>query len=366
MWPPPDAARQIFIETGDSGINDSRRTVLLRNTTLKGLTCPPPLAYIPATTKPARGKRAATGIRENSMLDKRLLLLAAPLALVACGDKSSAPSGQVVATVNGEEITTTDLDSELNGATAPTPEGQKQLQRMALENIINRTILAQAAEKEGLAKGPEFAVIERKAKQAALVELLQRNLGKSLPQPSNEEVDNFVAENPSLFSNRKVFVVDQIVVPQVNQQLLKALEPVKTLAEAQAVLQKFNVQGNQTVGVIDSLTIPPQAATQIGNLPPDEVFIIPANGAIRINHVRSSQVDPISGDQAKQIAKEMLTRQRGQTAMQTTLGDKIKAGRANVKYNDAFAPPKGAAAGAAPAGAAPAGAATPASDASAN
>lgn len=295
------------------------------------------------------------------MLDKRLLLLAAPLALVACGDKSEAPTGQVVATVNGEEITTTDLDSELNGATAPNPEGQKQLQRMALENIINRTILAQAAEAEGLAKGPEFAVIERKARQAALVELLQRNLGKSLPQPGNEEVDNFVMENPSLFANRKIFVVDQIVVPQVNQQIIKALEPVKTLAEAQAVLKQFNIDGNETVGVIDSLTIPPQAAAQIAALPPEEVFIIPANGAIRINHVRSSQTDPISGEQAKQIAKEMLTRQRGQSAMQTSLGEKIKAGRANVKYNDAFAPPKDAAGGAAPAGAAPAGAgATPA------
>lgn len=295
------------------------------------------------------------------MLDKRFLLLAAPLALAACGDKASAPTGQVVATVGGEEITTTDLDSELAGATAPTPEGQKNLQRMALENIINRTILAQAAEEEGLAKGPEFAVIERKARQAALVELLQRNLAKSLPQPSAEEVDNFIVENPSMFANRKVYVVDQIVVPQANQEILKALQPVKTMAEAEAVLAKFNVKGNKTVGVIDSLTIPPQAAQQIGALPPNEVFIIPANGALRINQIRSSQVDPISGDQAKSIAKELLVRQRAQTAMQTSLGDKIKAGRANVKYNDAFAPPKAPAGGAAraPAQAAPAGA-TPA------
>ena len=291
------------------------------------------------------------------MLDKRFLLLAAPLALAACGNKSSAPTGQVVATVGGEEITTTDLNSELNGATAPTPEGQKNLQRMALENIINRTILAQAAEAEGLAKGPEFAVIERKARQVALVELLQRDLSKSLPQPSAAEVDNFIVENPSMFASRKVFVVDQIVVPQASQELLKALQPVKTMAEAQAVLAKYTIKGNNTVGVIDSLTVPPQAAQQIGALPPDEVFIIPANGALRINKVRSSQVDPITGDQAKLIAKELLTRQRGQAALQSSLGDKVKAGRANVKYNEAFAPPKAPAnapAGAAPAGAAPA------------
>lgn len=290
------------------------------------------------------------------MLDKRFLLIAAPLALAACGTNEAAPTGQVVANVNGEEITTTDLDAELNGATAPTPEAQKNLQRMALENIINRTLLAQAAETEGLAKGPEYAVIERKAKQAALVELLQRNLGKSIPQPGSEEINDFVAENPSMFANRRVFVVDQIIVPQATQDLAKALQPVKTMAEAQAVLQQRNIQSNNTVGVIDALTIPPQAAQQIAALPPGEVFIIPSGQGIRINNVRSSQVDPITGEQAKNIAKELLTRQRTQTAMQSSLAERIKAGRAKVKYNDAFAPPKapaGVPAGA-PAGAGPA------------
>ena len=296
------------------------------------------------------------------MLDKRLFLIAAPLALAACGSSDAAPTGQVIANVNGEEITTTDLDSELNGATAPTPEGQKNLQRMALENIINRTILAQAAEAEGFAKGPEYAVIERKAKQAALVELLQRSLGKTIPQPGSEEIENFVAENPSLFANRRVFVVDQIIVPQANPELVKALQPVKTLAEAQAVLKQRNIQSNNTVGVIDALTIPPQAAAQIAALPADEVFIIPSGPGLRINHVRSSQVDPITGEQAKNIAKELLTRQRTQTAMQSSLAERIKAGRAKVKYNDAFAPPKaptGARAGT-PAGTASAAAPAPA------
>lgn len=278
------------------------------------------------------------------MLDKRLLLFVAPLALAACGDKDSAPTGQVVATVNGEEITTTDLDAELAGATAPNPEAQKNLQRMALENIINRTILAQAAEKEGVLKGPELAVTERKARQMALIEMMQRKLGGSLPKPSAEEVENYINENPYQFANRRIYVVDQIVVPQANQQLLQALQPVKTMAQATEVLNKFNIKGNNTVGVIDSLTVPGPAAQQLGSLPADEVFIIPANGSLRINKIRSSQVDPLSGDQAKAIATELLSRQRAQNSVQTSLGEKVKAGRANVKYNASFEPPKAPAA----------------------
>lgn len=291
------------------------------------------------------------------MLDKRFLAIAVPLVLAACGGKDSAPTGQVVANVGGEEITTTDLNSELNGATAPTAEAQKNLERMALENIVNRTILAQSAEEEGLAKGPEYAVMERKAKQAALVELLQRKVSGTLPKPSAEEVQNFIRENPSMFANRRVFVVDQIIVGQGDRELLQALQPVKTLAQAQAVLQQRNIKFNNTVGVIDSLTIPPQAAAQIAALPPEEVFIIPSPAGVRINHVRSSQVDPLKGEQATTVAAELLTRQRAQTAMQGALAERIKAARAEVTYNPAFAPPKPPAAGKA----APAPAAAPAS-----
>lgn len=273
------------------------------------------------------------------MINKRFLLIAAPLALVACGDNASEPTGQVLATVNGEEITATDVDAELAGATAPTPEAQKELQRRALDNIINRTILAQAAVEDGLDKGPEAAVLERKAKQAALVQLLQRKTSESLPKPAADEIDAFVSDNPDMFSQRKIYVVDQIIVPQATPELARALQPVQSMDEAMDVLTKRGVKPNKTVGVIDSMQMPPAAAKQIAALPPSEVFIIPANGALRINHVRSSQTDPISGDQARRVASEMLSGQRMQEGMQQSLAQRIQEGRKNVKYNEAFAPP---------------------------
>ena len=282
------------------------------------------------------------------MLDKRFLLIAAPLALAACG-KSGQPEGQVVATVGGQEITTTDLEAELNGAAAQTPEQQKMLQRAALDNIINRKIVAQAAAAEGLDKGPKAAVLMEKAKEMALIELYNQKMRTGIPAPSDEEVRSYIDSNPAQFAQHRVFVVDQLVVPRATAELAKALEPVKTLEQAQQVLAARKVPSNQTVGVIDALTIPPEAAKQIAALPADEVFIIPANGGMRINHVRSSQVTPITDQQALQIGREILGRTRIEGQMRNELGKKIEQGRATVKYNAAFAPPK------APAGASTAG-----------
>ncbi len=288
---------------------------------------------------------------------KSLVLLPLTLVLAACGS-NSAPKGQVLATVDGEEITATDLRLELGGASAPTPDQQKALEKMALQNIVNRTLLAKAAAAEGLDKGPEFAVAERRAKQAVLIELLNAKTRKGVPAPSAEEVRTFVTNNPVMFADRRTFVVDQIVVPQVDQQLAKALQPVTSLEQARAVLAQRKIRSSTTTGVIDALTIPPEAARQIAGLPPGEVFIIPSQGGLRINQVRSVQVNPIPDDQAQAIAREMLMRQRIEGQLRNRAETVIKAGAAKVKYNPEFAPPAtpagpGAAPGANP-GAAPA------------
>ena len=292
-------------------------------------------------------------------MKKSYFLVGLPLALAvaACGSKSSAPTGQVLATVGGEEITATDLDAELNGATASTPEQQKQIQRMALENLVNRTILAQSAKADGLDKGPQAAVLERKAKQAVLIEALKAKLRKDIPPPSEEEVDNFVTGNPALFADHRNYLVDQIVVPRIDKALVTAMEPVKTLDEAVTLLKSRNLPYTTTTGVIDTLTIGPAPAKQLAALPPGEVFIVPANGGMRINQIKSSQVSPIAPDQAKSIAREMLVRERVQGQLNAEAERRIKAGRAEVKYNPEFAPPAtttGAGAGAGAGAAAPA------------
>lgn len=272
------------------------------------------------------------------MIDKRYLLLAAPFALFACGEKS-APTGQVVATVNGEEITIADLNAELNGVSAPTPEAQKNLQRAALDGIVNRTLIAQAAAEQGLDKGPEYAVLERKAKQAALVEMMQRKLMASAPKPAKDEVESFINNNAARFADRHMYVVDQLIVPQANQEVLRALGPVKSMGEAETVLRQRGLTANRTVGVIDSLTLPPAAAQQIGNLPAGEVFIVPSGPGLRINQIRSSQLVPLQGPQANAVAQDLLARERSQTTVESTFGKTIRDGKAKVKYNPAFAPP---------------------------
>ena len=75
------------------------------------------------------------------------------LALLAACEKKA--TGQVAAVVNGEEITLQEINTELE-ALSPSQQDakdKKKLQQAALQRIVERRLLAQAARDDGLDEG---------------------------------------------------------------------------------------------------------------------------------------------------------------------------------------------------------------------
>src|SRR3982750_3449756 len=95
---------------------------------------------------------------------------AAALALLtACSDKAKAPTGQVVATVNGEDITVHELNGELQTLRVPPDAPKKQVEQVALQRVVERKMLADVAKKRGLDKNPQFLLAERRVDEGLLV-----------------------------------------------------------------------------------------------------------------------------------------------------------------------------------------------------
>jgi EpsD family peptidyl-prolyl cis-trans isomerase len=279
------------------------------------------------------------------------IILAPSLALLAACGSDDAPTGQVLATVNGEEITSSELNSEMGGIRARNPAEQRELQRAALQNIVNRTLLAQAAAEQGADDGPAAAIAKRRATQLAQINLYEEQLRRGVPNVSREEADQFIADNPALFAQRRILLVDQIIVPNPPEALLRALEPLDTLAQVQAELGRYNLPTRATFGVIDAVTMDPGAVRQIVALPADAVFILPAQGTIRINRIRENHIQPITGQDAVNIATELLRNQRIQRQVSEAVTRVLREGQTNVRYNADYQPrpapgaaPKGSAA----------------------
>src|SRR4051794_39074115 len=96
------------------------------------------------------------------------VVVALALALLASGCQKKA-SGQTVAVVNNEEITASDLNAELTSENASPTGTTQQVRNQALENLIDRRLLAQQARSQGVDKSPEFVNQQRRATEDLLI-----------------------------------------------------------------------------------------------------------------------------------------------------------------------------------------------------
>ena len=282
-----------------------------------------------------------------------LVVGTACIALAACGGSDKEPTGQVVATVFGEEITAIDLRNEMGNFRAPDAATRKAAERAALEQIVQRKLLAHAAEEAKIDKSPEYAQQKIRADEAFLVRFWQDRVAKSVPPPSKDEIARFISTNPDLYAQRKVFTLDQIRTPMVRDPgLIEELKPLKSLPEIAALLTTRGLRYQEGTAQLDTLAVPPEVVAQILKLPPGEVFVVPQGNVMTINHIRATQVVPVPPEVTNQHATQYLLAQRTRQAVQRELGAALAAVRKEedaVKYAKAYQPAPAPKAAAAPA-----------------
>ena len=287
-----------------------------------------------------------------------MLLASAAIGLAACGNSGSdsIPEGQTVARVDNSDVTIHELNAELSGAQLPTGAARKPYEQAALQRIIDRRILADLAREKKLDDSPDFVLLKQRAEEQVLVELLQKSIATSAKKPTIQEAKSFITANPTLFANRKVMTVDQILFPMPkDNKKLQELAPLKTLTEVEKWLIDNDIQYRRQPTQLDTLQVPPEMASKIVSLPAGEVFVVPANGAVSANVITDSKSQPVSGDEATNVAMRMLGNKAIQAEAAKELEAEVKKRRDAVTYQAGFAPPKAPGAPAAkPAAAVPA------------
>ena len=240
------------------------------------------------------------------------------LALAACGKEEKAPTGQVVATVDGTEITASELNSEINllpnrGGDAP----KKLVESVALARIIERKMLAEEATKLKLDKNPQFLLAKERTEEGLLVQALQADIQSKVTATPRETAQKYVAENPQIFGDRKIFTIDQIqfLRPANIDQL--PLKDAKTMGDVEKVLIDANIEYRRAPQQLDSLTVNPKLTAEIVRLSTasSEPFMFadqPAGAPapiIYVNSVTATQTKPFTGEKAISYAQNILQRQ---------------------------------------------------------
>ena len=258
----------------------------------------------------------------------------ASLSLAGCGKEAT---GQVAAVVNGEEITLQEINAELGNT--PIPEGvdKKVVQQAALQKIVERRLLAQAAREDGLDKTPDYLLRERQLRDALLVQLMGQRAERALKVPDQQEIDKFIGDNPLMFAERKILTVDRIqfALPEKVDQL-KALENDHSMDAVAARLQQMGIQFRRDTPQVDAASLGQQRMAQIRALPAGEPFVVPENGVVTVGVIVGERPEPVSASDARPLAVQALRKQK----LTETVQQRLKQGRAAAKidYQEGFAP----------------------------
>jgi EpsD family peptidyl-prolyl cis-trans isomerase len=262
-----------------------------------------------------------------------ILPFAALVLLASCSGK---PTGQVVAKVAGEEITTADLRMETaqmpGGADSPTAQQQ------ALETLIARKLMVREADKRKLDISPEGQAASNRARELALIDLLRSKLvSQQTGDSSDAAVNKYIVAHPSQFAERKLLTADQLAVASTDASLGPKLQALGDIAAIKAYLTQNNLQFAQSAAVVDTAQLSPEAAAKIDALQINQIYAVPpGGGTVRVMRIISTQNAPLTGNDARNVALQLMEASRAQAAF-GTIQQIVAKGRAKAWIDPAFA-----------------------------
>jgi hypothetical protein len=87
---------------------------------------------------------------------------------------------------------------------------------------------------------------------------------------------------PPVIPNR-VYVVEQVVTAKLPAELLKQIEPLKTLRQIEELLKANSIPYAWRKADMNSAALPPEVMQLIDKLPPGEVFVLPMANNLTMN-----------------------------------------------------------------------------------
>lgn len=262
------------------------------------------------------------------------VLTGAPLLLSACGKGGGDPTGQVVATVDGQEITKRDLVAEFQAANVQPSEDPK-VRSAVLEQIIQRKLLAAEAVDQKIDKSPEFLAAVQCDHDGLLVGLLSKRRIAMAPTPSSAEASKFIADNPQMFANRQLLLVNQLQAPSAGINP-KSLEQYTQMSQIIDLFRQQKRKFNTRQTVMDTANMPAQMAAKITAMAPTDLFIVSQGDAITVNAIVKSEAQPVPEAKRADVAKQMIQRLGEQKVMKAELDKRRQA--AKIDYQPGYAP----------------------------
>ena len=265
-----------------------------------------------------------------------LLMVAAAAALLAgCSKEADKPDGQVVAKLDGRDVTIHEVNQEMASLGAQAQGAPRKLvEAIGLARVIERKMLAQEARNRKLDQSPQFVLAKTRNDENLLVQALQAEVAGKVGETPREQAQKFVEENPVIFGDRRILTLDQIQFLQPRNLAALPLKDAKTMQAVEQVLLDANIEYRRAPQQLDSLILDPRLSTEVIRMargPNGEPFMFsdqPAGAPapiVYVNVVSNMKLEPFIGERAIAYAQQLLQRQEIARRLQAELS-KVRDG----------------------------------------
>lgn len=265
----------------------------------------------PTSSWPARARCTALSIA----------LLAACAVLAGCGDKNKVPrAGQALVSVNGEEITTMQLNEELQRANV-LPAQQDAASRQLLDGLIDRQLLQNEAAKEKLDRDPKvMQAVERARSLIVAQAYMQKKIG-AIDKPSGAEVRDYYTRNPDFFANRKQFDMKQLVIEtkDLTDQTKQAADGARSLDTLAAWFDANKVKYLRSQASRTTSDLTPEISAKLKSMAPGQLFVVKEGPRSMFISIAEIKDNPASLEIAAPQIEKFLMNKRGKELAEAEL-----------------------------------------------
>ena len=268
---------------------------------------------------------------------KAATLLGIATATLALGGCKKEPTGQVVATVDGQEITQRDLMAEFQASGGRTKEDFQTVQPQLIDAVVTRKIVVEEAKRQNLDKNPQYLSLLNRTQETLLAQSLAQTWNNRNKPADAGAARAFIAQNPTMFGGRKVMLVNEIRVE--GKAVSDAqLTPLHSNDQVAAFLDGRKVKYERGMRTVDSISLPPELANKLVSAAGGEPVGIRSGAVMAVTQVMQVRDAPVPADRQLQLAQQAMQ----QRAAMQTVSSEVKRLRdaADIKYAEGFAPKK--------------------------
>jgi len=252
------------------------------------------------------------------------------ITLAACGGGSGAKASQTAAKVNKEEITVHQINYVLQRQPNIKKEQAEAASRQILERLIDQELLVQKAQDLKLDRDPRVVQQIETAKREIIARAYAERLGEKASKPSDADVTKYFNDNPALFTERRVYNVQELNIeakPEQVEGIRTQLKDAKTLTDFVEYLKSNDIKFVGTQSVRAAEQVAANSLRILSQMKDGQHFDAPTPSGLIVIYLAGSRLQPVTLEQARPAIEGFLL---GQRRMELITRD-VKALRENAK-----------------------------------